>query len=147
MSPKYMMVSGRGPLVTAAEDACNLSPRMTMKKPTPFATVLLLSLCALVFAGCDRGDSAGGGGSGSGSTTSTTGPDGGATAGVPQVGKPAATAETYKPVVGKYGGRMVRGQLGEPKSFNPIVSSETSTSDYTIRMFEGLTRANPFTGA
>lgn len=65
---------------------------------------------------------------------------------VPQVGKPAFTKETYKPVVGTYGGRIVRDVLGEPKSFNPITAGETSTTDYTQRMFEGLMSQDPFTG-
>jgi peptide/nickel transport system substrate-binding protein len=109
------------------------------------AAVLVL-FAGVIVIGCDRGDSGGGGSKGgAGPTTSTTGESAGSSA-VPKVGLPAATAATYKPVVGKYGGRLVRGQLGEPKSFNPIVSSETSTSDYTQRMFEGLTRSNAFTG-
>lgn len=65
---------------------------------------------------------------------------------VPQVGKPAAKLADYKPVVGRYGGRIVRDVLGEPKSFNPITAGETSTTDYTDRMFEGLTRTDAFTG-
>src|SRR6185369_2591882 len=32
------------------------------------------------------------------------------------------------------------------KSFNPVVASEVSTTDYTQRIFEGLTTADPFTG-
>ena len=63
-----------------------------------------------------------------------------------RIGLPHATKEQYKPAVGRYGGRLVRDQLGEPKSFNPIVASETSTTDYTQRIFEGLTRSNAFTG-
>jgi peptide/nickel transport system substrate-binding protein len=66
--------------------------------------------------------------------------------GVPQVGQPFVTKEQYKPVPGKYGGRLIRSTLNEPKSFNPIVSSETSTSDYTLRICQGLTEADPFTG-
>lgn len=65
---------------------------------------------------------------------------------VPQVGQPYFTKEQYKPVVGKYGGKMVRATLGEPKSFNPIVASETSTTDFTQRIFQGLTDEDVFTG-
>ena len=65
---------------------------------------------------------------------------------VPQVGTPYVTKEQYKPVVGKYGGRLVRSNLSEPKSFNPITSGETSTTDYTGRIFQGLTEPDPFTG-
>ena len=98
-------------------------------------TVLLLSALAMCLSpGCDRGEK---------KQAGTEVPAGG---GVPQVGLPHATAEQYKPVVGKHGGRLVHASIGEPKSFNPIVMSETSTSDYTMRMFEGLTRLNMFTG-
>src|SRR5215204_1416556 len=106
--------------------------------------LLLIATALLVSgmnAGCDRGD---GGKSAGGGASASTQPGGAPE--IPQVGKPHATDEQYKPVVGAYGGRLVRGHISEPKSFNPIVSSETSTSDYTMRMFEGLTRMNMFTG-
>src|SRR5438105_3944598 len=64
----------------------------------------------------------------------------------PNVGiKPVPESE-YKPAVGKYGGRLVRDSLGEPKSFNPVTAGETSTTEYTGRMFQGLTDQNAFTG-
>ncbi len=62
------------------------------------------------------------------------------------IGIPVISADQYKPVVGRYGGRIIRATLGEPKSFNPITSGEASTSDYTNRIFEGLTTTDPFTG-
>ena len=40
---------------------------------------------------------------------------------------------------------MVTANIGEPKSFNPITASETSTHDYTVRMFQGLTDIDPYT--
>jgi peptide/nickel transport system substrate-binding protein len=54
--------------------------------------------------------------------------------------------EEVKPEVGKYGGRLVRDELGEPKSFNPITAGETSTTDFTDRIFQGLTDENPWSG-
>src|SRR5882762_9115189 len=66
--------------------------------------------------------------------------------GVPQVGQPFVTKDQYKPVVGKYGGRLIRSTLSDPKSFNPIVSSEVSTTDFTQRICQGLTESDPFTG-
>src|ERR1700743_2483055 len=54
----------------------------------------------------------------------------------PKVGAPFLTLDQYKPIVGKYGGRLVRDMLGEPKSFNPITENETSSSDFTTRIFE-----------
>src|SRR5262245_15425045 len=64
----------------------------------------------------------------------------------PKVGVRPGTMEDYKPVVGTYGGRIVRDTLGEPKSFNPVTVGETSTSEYTARMFQGMTELNPYTG-
>lgn len=65
---------------------------------------------------------------------------------MPDVGIKPVTRDEYKPAPGTVGGRLVIDALGEPKSFNPITSGETSTSDYTNRMFEGLTEEDPFTG-
>jgi len=62
-----------------------------------------------------------------------------------KIGIPYTTAEQYKPVPGKRGGRMVTANIGEPKSFNPITASESSTHDYTVRMFQGLTDIDPYT--
>ena len=62
-----------------------------------------------------------------------------------KVGIPYVTRDQYKPVVGKYGGQLVRDSLGEPKSFNPITAGETSSSDYTGRIFAGLTDVDPWT--
>jgi peptide/nickel transport system substrate-binding protein len=56
------------------------------------------------------------------------------------------TPDEVHPVVGKYGGRLVRDGLGEPKSFNPVTAGETSTSDFTDRIFQGLTDENPWSG-
>ena len=111
----------------------------------PFIATLL-TLFALVAAGvsagCDReknksspSQQAPGGQSG----------DSAGTASVPKVGVPFFTKETYKPVVGTRGGRIVRDTPGEPKSFNPITSGESSTSEYTMFIFEGLTGLDPFT--
>src|SRR5687768_9014868 len=107
-----------------------------MTKLHLLAAALALATCV---AACDRGKE---GSAASGGAAQTQPTDG-----VPQVGVRYGKAEQYKPVVGAYGGRLVRGHISEPKSFNPIVMSETSTSDYTMRMFEGLTRVNFFSGA
>lgn len=65
---------------------------------------------------------------------------------VPVVGKMFITRDQYKPVPGKYGGRLVRSTLSEPKSFNPIVAAEVSTTDFTQRICQGLTETDMFTG-
>lgn len=52
-------------------------------------------------------------------------------------------ADTSKCAPGKYGGRVLIGELGDPKTFNPIVSSEQSSRDVGERMFATLiTRDN-----
>jgi peptide/nickel transport system substrate-binding protein len=65
---------------------------------------------------------------------------------LPQIGLGVLAAPQYKPMVGTYGGRIVRATLGEPKSFNPITAGETSTTAYTGRIFQGLTDIDAFTG-
>lgn len=45
----------------------------------------------------------------------------------------------YAPKIGRYGGQLVTASFGEGlKSFNPVTAGETSTTDYTARIFEGL---------
>ncbi|MDP8219142.1 MAG: ABC transporter substrate-binding protein [Candidatus Theseobacter exili] len=45
----------------------------------------------------------------------------------------------------KVGGTLVLPTTADPKSFNPIMAKETSTTMVTNLLFEGLTRINPFT--
>lgn len=54
-------------------------------------------------------------------------------------------AKAFKPKPGKVGGEIVLSSFSDPKSFNPITSSETTTSEFTSYMFEGLTRTNGVT--
>lgn len=53
--------------------------------------------------------------------------------------------ERYQPVIGTYGGRLVRPSLGPPKSFNPITSGEMSTTEFTTYMYSGLTGMDAWT--
>ncbi len=46
---------------------------------------------------------------------------------------------------GKEGGQIVLSTTSDPKSFNPIVAQETSTTQITSLIFEGLTRTHPLT--
>src|SRR5436190_1544384 len=125
-----------------------------MTRPTLLPLVLLLISIA---GGCGQSDStssssaqsSGGSSSTQPTTAATTQSSGGALgipANAPQVGIRPGTEATYKPVLGKFGGRIVRDTLGEPKSLNPITAGETSTTEYTARMFQGMTETNPFTG-
>src|SRR3990167_8868732 len=45
----------------------------------------------------------------------------------------------------KYGGELVVSTTSDPKSFNDIIAKETSTTEITSLMFEGLTKTNAFT--
>ncbi len=51
----------------------------------------------------------------------------------------------YQPTIGRYGGDLVLSTISDPKSFNPIVAKETSTTMVTGLIFEGLTRTNGVT--
>jgi peptide/nickel transport system substrate-binding protein len=42
------------------------------------------------------------------------------------------------PSLGRYGGRFVIGQISNPKTFNPMTTNESSSSDITERAFIGL---------
>lgn len=45
----------------------------------------------------------------------------------------------------RYGGSFVLDSISDPKSFNPVLAKETSTTAITGYIFEGLTDINPFT--
>jgi peptide/nickel transport system substrate-binding protein len=57
-----------------------------------------------------------------------------------------APQDSYHPKIGRRGGRFVMSSFGEGlKSFNPITAGETSTTDYTARIFEALVFEDPWT--
>ena len=51
---------------------------------------------------------------------------------------PAEPQLKNAPTVGRYGGRFVLGQTVNPKTFNPLMANETSSTDITDRIFSGL---------
>ena len=51
----------------------------------------------------------------------------------------------YQIECGRSGGSLILATISDPKSFNPIVAQETSTSQITSYIFEGLTRTDPLT--
>jgi peptide/nickel transport system substrate-binding protein len=55
-------------------------------------------------------------------------------------------AAQYKPQIGKYGGMLRLTTISDPKTFNPIVAKETSSTEITGNIFEGLTRENGISG-
>jgi len=56
-----------------------------------------------------------------------------------------ADADTSKSAPGKHGGRVLIGAIGDPKTFNPIVASETSSNDIISRTFSSLVGMNNVT--
>jgi len=48
--------------------------------------------------------------------------------------------------IGRYGGTLVVAQLGDPRTFNPIVAQETSSTDVLRPMFDGLLEQNYISG-
>ena len=49
----------------------------------------------------------------------------------------------YKLECGIAGGKLILAATSDPKSFNPVVAQETSTTQITSLIFEGLTRTHP----
>jgi len=54
-------------------------------------------------------------------------------------------AEEYLPEVGIHGAELILSTISDPKSFNPILAKERSTTAVTGLVFEGLTRTNGIT--
>lgn len=51
----------------------------------------------------------------------------------------------YNLTCGESGGKIILSASSDPKSFNPVVAQETSTTQITGFIFEGLTRTHPLT--
>jgi len=89
---------------------------------------LAASLLAIAAAGCER-----------------TGHPGKEGAPVHRYGP--VEADAYQPEIGRHGGQFVMASFGEGlKTFNPVTAGETSTTDYTARIFDGLLFMDPWTG-
>ncbi|HUI92066.1 MAG TPA: ABC transporter substrate-binding protein [Chitinivibrionales bacterium] len=54
-------------------------------------------------------------------------------------------AEAFVPAIGKTGGEIILSSFSDPKSFNPITSIETTTSEFTGYLYEGLIHINTVT--
>lgn len=54
-------------------------------------------------------------------------------------------ANNFVPQIGKVGGQIVLSSFADPKSFNPITSTEMTTTEFTQYIYEGLTRLNGVT--
>lgn len=49
------------------------------------------------------------------------------------------------PTIGEFGGVLFSSQISDPKTFNPLIANETSSTDITDRIFDGLTTQNGIT--
>jgi peptide/nickel transport system substrate-binding protein len=54
-------------------------------------------------------------------------------------------AESFVPEIGTSGGEIVLSSFSDPKSFNPITSTEVTTTEFTSYMYEGLVTTNGVT--
>ncbi len=63
---------------------------------------------------------------------------------VPPAAPTVSTVE-YKPQIGRRGGHLIVSSIANPKSFNPVIAQETSTTAITQYIFDGLTRVSGIT--
>jgi peptide/nickel transport system substrate-binding protein len=54
-------------------------------------------------------------------------------------------AEAFVPAVGSVGGEIVLSSFSDPKSFNPVTSTDIMTAEFTKYMYEGLVHINTVT--
>ncbi len=54
-------------------------------------------------------------------------------------------AESFVPEIGTHGGEIILSTISDPKSFNPITSTENTTTEFTSYMYEGLITVNGVT--
>lgn len=94
------------------------------------------ALAAVLWLGCGKVDEGAPAGTPGGPSAASSGPS---------TSAPAPPRDPYRPEVGRVGGEMVLVTTAGPKSFNPIIAKETSTTAVTGLIFEGLTRTNGIT--
>ncbi|MBU1862545.1 MAG: ABC transporter substrate-binding protein [Candidatus Omnitrophica bacterium] len=56
------------------------------------------------------------------------------------------TPSTFSATTHRFGGRLVLSTTTDPKTFNPIVAQETSSTQILNHLFEGLTTIDPLSG-
>jgi len=54
-------------------------------------------------------------------------------------------AEAFVPAIGTMGGEIILSSFSDPKSFNPVTSTEVTTSEFTGYIYEGLIHINGVT--
>ncbi|MCX7727450.1 MAG: ABC transporter substrate-binding protein, partial [Chitinispirillaceae bacterium] len=92
---------------------------------------ILISISCLLFQNCGK--------SGKSSEKEAAQPD---TFNYEEVHKKALQ---FSPKIGKYGGEIILSTFSDPKSFNPITSTEMTTTEFTSYIFEGLVKPNGVT--
>ncbi len=103
-----------------------MKPRPDLRHSTAWTLLAPLTLALLVITGCGRQP---------------------ASDAAKQPAPPSAPSEVEPPLIvncepGIPGGRMIMAGFSDPKSFNPITQSETSSSDITDMLFVGLLLKN-----
>ncbi len=68
----------------------------------------------------------------------------GAGSSLPDIPNPKVAAEA--PEIGRYGGRLIVAQISEPRTFNPVIITDTATGAVLGPIFEGLVESNYVTG-
>jgi peptide/nickel transport system substrate-binding protein len=61
-------------------------------------------------------------------------------------GIPNPKVDVDAPEIGRYGGTLVTAQIGEPRTFNPVVMTDNASGSLVAPLFEGLVEANYVTG-
>jgi len=106
-------------------------------KMTGRSLLLSVFLC-LCLAGCGRDENAA-------PAPEAPPSSGGGTSERPAVVKLGESSEPYVPEIGRPGGTLVMSVISSPKSFNPILAKETSTTVVTARILAGLTTIDGIT--
>jgi len=110
-------------------------PQAAGYEPRRFLSLLVTGVVVfatmLVLVGCGEGTAPN-----TPSTGSPTGPAG---------SEQPRTEGAFEPEIGRVGGELVVASISDPKSFNPITAKETSTTQVTGLIFEGLTRTHGIT--
>ena len=63
---------------------------------------------------------------------------------LPDIPNPKVAVEA--PEIGKFGGTYIVSSISDPRTFNPVVAQETSSTSVTGAIFEGLVEQNYLTG-
>lgn len=66
--------------------------------------------------------------------------------GAPLPGMPNPKVDTEAPEIGRYGGTLVDAQSSEPRTFNPVIYTDTGTGGILAPIFDGLVETNYLTG-